>query len=450
MKKKFIYLLGFSVLLVAAFYSCRREYSFENGQISSGFLLRDLNDDCQPIHVEGNFIENKNLSDSNFIDVNVSVTGPGSYLIQTNTVNGYSFKATGNFNNAGTATVRLQSTGKPIQSGTDLFTVNYDSSSCDFFVHVQSNNTSNGQASYILLGDPGPCSNTIVFGDYISNVAVDTSNKVTINVRVTVPGIYLISTNLVNGYKFSNSGTFTDTGVHNITLLAIGTPLNTGTDLFSVQGSGSSCTIPVSVVRPITVSNNDYFPLTKASFWVYDHSEYPSDSLKRFVNDTITKAGNQYMTVWETIPFSGIDELYFRKAGLQYYEYAKADKYTVSFTYAPQLYGDILFLKEGLSTGDVWYSQEFTGTASFGQTLLLRYQFTCVNANAGATINGKVFANVYKIKMLPQIRSLLADYGNTGEVYDYYYARGVGLIYVKKVQNQFFKYELKLRRWLVN
>ena len=125
-------------------------------------------------------------------------------------------------------------------------------------------------------------------------------------------------------------------------------------------------------------------------------------------------------------------------------------KYTESFTYGPQLYGDILFLKEGISTNDVWYSKEYSGTASFGQVLLLRYQFTCTNASAGVNINGKVFANVYKIRMIPQIRSLMADYGNTGEVYDYYYAKGVGLIYAKKVTNGFRKFEQKLNNWFVN
>ena len=154
--------------------------------------------------------------------------------------------------------------------------------------------------------------------------------------------------------------------------------------------------------------------------------------------------------MYELLPTTGINELYFRKAGLSYYEYTRVDKYTESFTYGPQLYGDILFLKEGISTNDVWYSKEYSGTASFGQVILLRYQFTCTNASAGVNINGKVFANVYKIRMIPQIRSLTADYGNTGEVYDYYYAKGVGLIYAKKVTNGFRKFEQKLNNWFVN
>ena len=387
------------------------------------------------------------VDNSNNLEVDVNVTSPGAYLIETETVNGYSFKASGSFNSTGIVTVRLNGTGKPINQGIDLFTVSFDTSFCVAAIEVSGN--SNGFASYSFSGAPGNCLNAIISGDYIKNTDVDTSNYVTINVNVTVPGTYAITTNTLNGYFFSAAGAFANTGAHSVKLFASGIPAAVGTDQFSIQDSGSSCKFPVTVLDALRVTNNDYFPMTKGSYWTFDYSENPGDSLKRVVNDTANKEGNQYTTMYELLPTTGINELYFRKAGLSYYEYTRVDKYTESFTYGPQLYGDILFLKEGISTNDVWYSKEFSGTASFGQVILLRYQYTCTNANAGVNINGKAFANVYKIRMMPQIRSLTADYGHTGEVYDYYYAKGVGLIYAKKVTNGFRKFEQKLGNWLV-
>jgi hypothetical protein len=111
---------------------------------------------------------------------------------------------------------------------------------------------------------------------------------------------------------------------------------------------------------------------------------------------------------------------------------------------------DILFLKENIVAGDAWMSDEYTANASFGQIIMIRYSFSCVAANSTASINGNAFANVLKIRMRPEIRSLSGPWGGTFEVYDLYYAKGVGLIYVKKTRNNFVESEQFLRRWQVN
>lgn len=446
--KKFSTYIITGIFFLALFFSCKKELSFEEGQRSTGYIIKTINGDCQPTMAYGSFVAGSQVDNSNNLEVDVNVTSPGAYLIETETVNGYSFRSSGSFNSTGIVTVRLSGTGKPINQGTDLFTVSFDTSFCIAAIEVSGN--SNGLASYNFPGAPGNCLNAIASGDYIKNTDVDTSNYVIINVNVTVPGTYAITTNALNGYFFSAAGAFTNTGAHSVKLFASGIPGVAGTDQFTIQDSGSSCKFPVTVHDALRVTSNDYFPMTKGSYWTFDYSENPGDSLKRVVNDTANKEGNQYTTMYELLPTTGINELYFRKAGLSYYEYTRVDKYTESFTYGPQLYGDILFLKEGISTNEVWYSKEFSGTASFGQVILLRYQYTCTNANAGVNINGKVFANVYKIRMIPQIRSLTADYGHTGETYDYYYAKGVGLVYAKKVTNGFRKFEQKLDKWFVN
>lgn len=451
MKKFALYILS-ALTLFGFFYSCKKEFSKEGGdpQISinsTGYFIKETNGNCQPTIAYGTFVAGKAIDNTNDLEFDVQVTNPGPYVVKTDTVNGYWFKGSGTFSTTGIVTVRLKGSGKPIHDGSDVFTVRLDTSFC--YAAIKVSKATGAFATYTLKGAPDNCLNATVSGDYIKNVAVDSSNYVIVNADVTVPGIYSITTAQINGYSFAASGTFTSTGLQLVRLLATGTPLTEGTQQFTITG-GSSCKFPVTVFAPLTITNNDYFPLTKASYWTYDHSEFPTDSLKRVINDTAIKGGNIYMTAYELLPPTGINELYFRKAGLNYYEYSRVDKYTASLVYGPQVYDEILFLKEGLSTGEVWYSKEYSGLITGGQTVLLRYQYTCANSNAGASVNGKAFANVYKIKMIPQVRSLVADWANTGEIYDYYYARGVGMIYAKKVQNGFRKFEYKLESWLIN
>lgn len=109
-------------------------------------------------------------------------------------------------------------------------------------------------------------------------------------------------------------------------------------------------------------------------------------------------------------------QYFFRKAGGDYYEYGSVDKYTSSVKFAPQLNGEILFLKENLSTGDTWTSDEYVATIASGQSIYFQYNFSCVDANATITINGKTFINVYRIDMKPAVRSgITLPYVSTGE-----------------------------------
>ena len=122
--------------LLVVFSSCQKEISSEAGTPSAGFLQNDAGD-CMPMNVLGNYIANKNLNDTNVIEVSVTVATPGSYTIFTDTVNGYYFRGQGSFANAGTAVVKLKGFGKPLVEGTDLFFVIYDSSFCVIPVTVQ-------------------------------------------------------------------------------------------------------------------------------------------------------------------------------------------------------------------------------------------------------------------------------------------------------------------------
>ncbi len=440
--------LLYLAFVLALLISCQRELSFENGTTSAGYLKKDGANNCLPVTTSGTFTAGAATGDSNMVQVDVVVTQPGSYILKSDTVNGFYFTATGNFAATGTQQVQLHAKGIPQTQGSTNFILRYDSSICEVNIMVGKNLST--PASYTLQGSPDTCLHAVIAGIFLKGSLTDSSDRVTVNLSVTNPGTYSISTTTVNGYHFAGAGTLPGTGLQTVTLLAAGTPVNAGTDVFTVSAGPSSCTFQLPVIIAVAVTNNDHFPITEASFWNYDHTYYPMDSVQRFITGTANKNGSVYKVMNETVPFTGVHPLYFRRAADEYYEYAKVDKYTNSFQYGAEIDADILFLKENLKKGDSWLSDEFTGVASFGQTIILPYQYFCADANAVVSVNGKTFSNVYKILMRPHIKSVGGPYGDTFEFLDFYYAKGVGLIYAKKVQNSFFQYEENLRSWRVN
>ena len=97
---------------------------------------------------------------------------------------------------------------------------------------------------------------TIVNGDYRAGVALTASNSLTIKVTVTAIGTYDFTTNTVNGYYFSKSGSFTTTGTQTLTLPATGTPLATGVGTFTITfGTTTSFTVVAVSNLPITLSS---------------------------------------------------------------------------------------------------------------------------------------------------------------------------------------------------
>jgi hypothetical protein len=75
----------------------------------------------------------------------------------------------------------------------------------------------------------------------------------------------------------------------------------------------------------------------------------------------------------------------------------------------------------------------------------------CLKTNAVVTVNGKAFANVCIIGMRPQIPSINNRWSSTSEVYTYYYAKGIGLIYLYAISNAGYrKVQMELNTWLVN
>ena len=52
--------------------------------------------------------------------------------------------------------------------------------------------------------------------------------------------------------------------------------------------------------------------------------------------------------------------------------------------------------------------------------------------------------------MLPLLKLTGNDYAYTHEEYSFYYAKGIGMIYLKKTLDGYIQNELQIRNWVVN
>tara|TARA_B110001450_G_scaffold46575_1_gene43270 strand:- start:376 stop:1515 length:1140 start_codon:yes stop_codon:yes gene_type:complete len=80
---------------------------------------------CSSISVNGTSIINTPLNSTNTITIDVIVNSFDTYTINTNTVNGYSYSATGAFSTLGINTITLIGTGTPVIDQTDTFTIDF-------------------------------------------------------------------------------------------------------------------------------------------------------------------------------------------------------------------------------------------------------------------------------------------------------------------------------------
>jgi hypothetical protein len=123
-------------LSIVASQCAKVEVIFPQGP-GAQYSLISAGGNCSNINVNGTYIVGKPLSnDTNTVTVQVNVTAIGSYNISTNTVNGYSFSAVGNFTTTGVQTVTLKGSGTPGGTGTNSFTVTAGTSTCNFSVNV--------------------------------------------------------------------------------------------------------------------------------------------------------------------------------------------------------------------------------------------------------------------------------------------------------------------------
>ncbi len=220
---------------------CQRELFFDG--ISTGYLKKDAAGNCQPITANGVYTIDSVLNQFNYVEVQAEVVMPGTYTITSDTVNGYSFAGSGKVIK-GANTIRLYGTGKPVAAGVNSFTVTYGSSVCSFKVTV----ANTPLAEFSLAGAPNECKGVYVNGQYYKDTALTAANQITLLADVSRPGKYTVTATTGNGFQFTVNGTFTSTGIQNITLTGTGIPVSAETTKVSVSNVVSNCGINITVL----------------------------------------------------------------------------------------------------------------------------------------------------------------------------------------------------------
>ena len=245
---KFFQALAILLLSTLMLSSCQKEYSEEGGgtAVAVGTLKKDVSGNCLPSRANGIFMSGTTLASTNYLDVTLTFTTTGTYLISTDTVNGYNFKGVGMINATGQSTVRLTGIGKPIATGSNTFTVKYGTSTCFIVVDV----LAAGAAAAIFSpgGAPGTCTVATLAGTYKAGTVLNSTNTVTLSVNVTTTGTYNITIPAVNGISFSGTGAMGATGVQNITLLAAGTPSAAGNFNSTFTSGANNCKFNVTTM----------------------------------------------------------------------------------------------------------------------------------------------------------------------------------------------------------
>jgi hypothetical protein len=247
------------VSLTVLFFACQKERSFElDGTPAQGSLQEDGGGLCLPKTVNGSYVANTALVPAtNTITVDVNVATAGTYVIYTDTINGYHFRGTGNFTANGIQTVTLNGSGTPLISAPNVFTVYFDSTECDITVQVLPAGAG-GPAVFTLAGAGGPCTAPVIAGNYIIGTSLGSSNTVTLSVNVTTIGTYNVTTTAVNGMTFSSGpGTFTATGAQTIVLTGSGIPSGTpGASSIPVTAGTSTCNFQITTTAGAVFSFN--------------------------------------------------------------------------------------------------------------------------------------------------------------------------------------------------
>ncbi len=360
------------------------------GSASSG-VLGDSSGTCKPVTLAGSYLPGIALTSGNTVQLEVTVAVAGSYTISTNTANGISFTKSGTFTSAGVQTVTLIANGTPISSGIQNFTVTYGNSQCTFAIDFGS------AAVFTLGGNGGNCTPFTIGGIYQQGILLNPTNTVQLQVTVTSIGNYTIATDTVNGVSFSNSGTFTTTGLKIITLAGIGTPLNAGIQNFVVTTGTSVCNFSIDFF-PGVAPSGDYFPTTVNSNWTYSLiGGTSSDSVHyEVINYLPMVIGSTFATITaDLVPPTGVpDSSYYRKPGGDYFQYINYSNYV---PFDQPVDGEFVFLKDNVAMGTVWQSPNVSGSI-LGLPFSGYIQMTLLEKAVPVTIGTFNFPDVIKVK----------------------------------------------------
>ena len=243
------FLKSYMVIALSMFISlsCQKEYSLEDAAgTATGTLKADSFGDCLPSSVNGIFKVDSTLGTGNYIDVQLNLSTGGAFTLVSDTVNGFYFKGSGTAA-PGLRSVRLRGFGKPLTAGPNEFRIGFGGSEC--FITVTVLNSAATIAVFSLVGGPGLCAAASASGSYTKDVALNSTNTLTVSVNVTTLGAYTLGAVSANGMFFASTGTFTTLGLQNVTLNGGGTPTTAGATSLAVGNMSTSCVFGI-VVAP--------------------------------------------------------------------------------------------------------------------------------------------------------------------------------------------------------
>lgn len=234
----------FAVTCILFLVTCVKEYSYEGGKGTASYIFSGAPDACTGSVVSGSYYKGTPLTSANTVTATVYVSSAGSFNVSTNSVHGIAFAATGNFTDTGFQSIILTGSGIPDTTGTLTIAVP-GAQGCFFTIDV----TIEPPAGFILSGEPDDCESPLIGGDYIVGTQMRSTDTMRINVLVTSPGDYSVSTDTVDGISFAAAGRFTAAGNQTITLLATGTPNEAGIQYFRLTAGASQCSFTVDVLN---------------------------------------------------------------------------------------------------------------------------------------------------------------------------------------------------------
>lgn len=139
----------YSLILITGFFlfiGCQKEFSLDSGLPGNKAAgsLKDSSGNCLSIAVEGTYIADSALTDSNYVMVQVNFSSAGSYNISTDSSNGFYFSGSGVIPNSGLQNIILKGIGKPVLAAPTNFSLVFDSTACTFSVIVKADSISGG------------------------------------------------------------------------------------------------------------------------------------------------------------------------------------------------------------------------------------------------------------------------------------------------------------------
>jgi hypothetical protein len=289
-----------------------------------------------------------------------------------------------------------------------------------------------GIARGSLTDSSGNCKDIKAKGVYVVDQSMTDSNYLLVKVNFSSQGKYKITTDTVNGIWFIDSGFATQTGATLVKIRAKGKPILPKLNDFVLKFNGSFCAFSVSTSNPGV--NNDYFPNTFGSSWIYRYvpslPAYATTFTTTVLNTTYPIDTLTYFGFQQSDSLKNSSIYYFAKDGKgTYYAYStiEFDYTTVLDSIVPLSYISYPFLKESANVGDTWEVVQPGTSWLGGKSGTSKALFTIIQKAAPYIAGGTTFADVIAVKREIQFQPTGGTYAKVTEG-TAYYARGTGLI----------------------